>query len=66
MRGYLPLIQNDPITDMHDLAGYLKEGLPIAQVLSLENSEYSYFYFRLILLHFLSYFFSFIDHRLHL
>ena len=28
MRGYLPLIQKDSSTHMHDLAVYVKEGLP--------------------------------------
>ena len=27
VRGYLPLIRNDPITHMHGLAVYVKEGL---------------------------------------
>ena len=40
---------------MHGLAVYVKEGLPFAQDLSLENSAYSYLCFRLALLH--SYFF---------
>ena len=36
--GYLPLIWKDSVTHMHCLAVYLKEGLPFAQDLSLENS----------------------------
>ena len=36
--GYLSLIRIDSITHMHDLAVYVKEGLPFARDLSLENS----------------------------
>ena len=42
---------------MHDLAVYVKEGLPFARDLSLENSADSYLCFRLALLHSVSYFF---------
>ena len=42
---------------MHDLTVYVKEGLPFAQDLSLENSADSYLCFRLALLHSVSYFF---------
>ena len=42
---------------MHDLAVYVKEGLPFTRDLSLENSADSYLYFRLALLHSVSYFF---------
>ena len=45
MRGYLPLIQKDSSTDMHGLAVYLKEGLPFAYDLSIENSADSYLCF---------------------
>ena len=38
MRGYLPLIQKNSSTHMHGLAVYVKEGLPFAWDLSLENS----------------------------
>ena len=38
VRGYLPLIQKDSITHMHGLAVYVKEGLPFARDLSLEDS----------------------------
>ena len=38
VRGYLPLIQKDSGTHMHGLAVYVKEGLPFAWDLSLENS----------------------------
>ena len=57
VRGYLPLIRKDSSTHMHGLAVYLKEGLPFAWDLSLENSEDSYLCFRLALLHSVSYFF---------
>ena len=57
MTGYLPLIRKDSSTHMHDLAVYVKEGLPFAQDLSLENSADSYLCFRLALLHSVSYFF---------
>ena len=42
---------------MHGLAVYVKDGLPFAWDLSLENSADSYLCFRLALLHSLSYFF---------
>ena len=42
---------------MHGLAVYVKEGLPFAQDLSIENFADSYFCFRLALLHSVSYFF---------
>ena len=42
---------------MHDLAVYVKEGLPLAGDLSLENSADSYLCFRLALLHSVSHFF---------
>ena len=51
MRGYLPLIQKDSSTHMHNLAGYVKEGLPFAAD--------SYLCFQLALLHSVSYFFFF-------
>ena len=57
VRGYLPLIQKDSSTNMHGLAVYVKEGLPYAWDLSLENSADSYLCFRLALLHSVSYFF---------
>ena len=55
--GYLPLISKDSITQMHGLAVYMKEGLPFAQDLSLENSVDPYICFWLALLHSLSCFF---------
>ena len=57
MRGYLSLIQKDSSTHMHGLAIYVKEGLPFARDLSLENSADSYLCFRLALLLSVSYFF---------
>ena len=57
VRGYLPLIRKDSGLHMHGLAVYVKEGLPFAQHLSLENSAGSYLCFRLALLHSVSYFF---------
>ena len=45
MRGYLPLIRKDSDTHMHGLAVYVKEGLPFARDLSLENSADSYLVF---------------------
>ena len=57
VRGYLPLIRKDSSTHVHGLAVYVKEGLPFARDLSLENSGDSYLCFRLVLLHSVSYFF---------
>ena len=45
VRGYLPLIQKDSSTHMHGLAVYVKQGLPFARDLSLENSADSYLCF---------------------
>ena len=45
VRGYLPLIQKDSSTHMHGLEVYVKEGLPFACDLSLENSADSYLCF---------------------
>ena len=47
MRGCLPLTRKDSGIDMHGLAVYVKEGLPLARDLSLENSADSYLCFRL-------------------
>ena len=55
VRGYLPLIRKDSGTHMHGLAVYVKEGLPFPWELFLENSADSYLYFRLALLHSVSY-----------
>ena len=57
VRGYLPLFQKDSITHIHDLAVYVKEGLPFAQDLSLESSADSYLCFWLALPSSVSYFF---------
>ena len=57
VRGYLPLIHKDSSIHMHDLAIYVKEGLPFAQDLSQENSADSYLCFRQPLLHPVHYFF---------
>ena len=59
MRGCLPLIRKDFSTHMHGLAVYVKEGLPFARDLSLENSADSYFCFQLALLYSVSYWFLF-------
>ena len=57
VRVYLPLIRKDSSTHMRGLAVYVKEGLPFAWDLSLENSADSYLCFRLALLHSVSCFF---------
>ena len=57
VRDYLPLIRKDYSTYMHGLAVYVKEGLPFARDLSLENSADSYLCFRLALLHSCHFFF---------
>ena len=57
VRGYLPLIWKDSSAHMHGLAVYVKEGLPFAWDLSLENSADSYLCFQLALLYSVSYFF---------
>ena len=54
MRSYL----KDSSTHINGLAVYVKERLPFAQDLSLENSADSYLSFWLALLHSVSYFFS--------
>ena len=59
MRDYLPLIQKDYSTHMYGRAVNVKEELPFAWGLSLENSADSYLCFRLALLHSVSYFFFF-------
>ena len=45
VKGYLPLIRKDSSTHMHGLAVYVKEGLPFARDLSLENSADCYLCF---------------------
>ena len=57
VRGYLPSIRKDSSTHMHGVAVYVKEGLPFAWDLSLENSADSYLRFQLALLNSVSYFF---------
>ena len=42
VRGYFPLFQKDSSTHMHGLKVYVKEGLPFAWDLSLENSSNYY------------------------
>ena len=65
VRGYLPLIRKGPTTHMHGLPVYVKEGLPFARDLSIENSAAFYSCFRPTLLHSVSYFFFLsIDHLL--
>ena len=57
MKSYLPLIQKDSITHIHGLGVYVKDELPFAKDLSLENSANSYLCIRLALLHSVSYFY---------
>ena len=57
VRGYLPLTRKDSSTHMHGLAVYVKEALPFAWDLSLENSADSYLCFQLALLHSVFHFF---------
>ena len=57
VRGYLPFFRKDSSTNMHCLAVDVKEGLPFARDLYLENYADSYLCFRLALLHSVSYFF---------
>ena len=49
--SYLPLIRKNSSTHMHGLPVYVKERLPFARDLSLENTADSYLLFRLALLH---------------
>ena len=60
VKGYLPLIKKILVLIC---SFYVKEGLPFARDLSLENSADSYLCLRLALLHSVSYFF-FLDHLL--
>ena len=57
VRVYLLLIWRGSITHMHGLAVYVKEGLPFAWDLSLEDSVDSYICFQLALFHWMSFFF---------
>ena len=58
MKVYLPLIRKNYITHIHVLVVYVKEGLPLARDLSLENSAHSYLCFELASLQSVSYVFS--------
>ena len=62
--SHLPLIRKDSSTYMQGLAVYVKEGLPFAQDLSLENSADSYVFDLLYFTQCLTSFSS-IDHLLH-
>ena len=44
VRGYLPLIRKDSGTHMHGLAVYVKEGIPFARDLSLENCRFLFMF----------------------
>ena len=44
VRGYLPLVRKDSSTHMHGLAVYVKEGLPLARDLSLENCRFLFMF----------------------
>ena len=57
VRGNLPLLRKDSSTHMHGLTVFVKEGIPFAWNLFLENFADSYLNFRLALLHSVSYFF---------
>ena len=59
VRSYLPLIPKDSTTHVRGLSVYVKEGLPFARDLFLENSADSCLCFRLALLYSVSYFFFF-------
>ena len=48
VRGYLLLIRKDYINHMFGLAVYVKEGIPFARDISLDNSADSYLCFRLV------------------
>ena len=45
VRGFTPLIWKDSSTHIHGLAVYVKQGLPFAWDVSLENSADSYLFF---------------------
>ena len=57
VRGDLLLIRRDFASHVYGLAVTVKEGVPFAWDLYLENSLNSYLCFRLALLHLVSYFF---------
>ena len=48
VRGYLLLIRKDYINHMFGLAVYVKEGIPFARDICLDNSADSYLCFRLV------------------
>ena len=48
VKGYLSLIRKDSVTCMHSLAVYVKDRLPFARDLSLENSQDSIYVFHLL------------------
>ena len=54
--GYLLLIRKDSVTHMHGLAVYVKNELPFARDVSLENSADSFLSFRVALFYSVSYF----------
>ena len=64
VRGYLPLIRKDSSTHMHGLAVYVKEGLPFARDLSLENLQILTYVFDLLYFTQCLTSFSYIDHLL--
>ena len=66
VRGCLPLIWKDSATHMDGLTVYVKEGLPFARDLSLENSGNSYLCFWLAIFTYCLTSFSSIDHLLRL
>ena len=51
VRGYLPLIRKDSVVHLIMRPDYVKEGLPLARDLSLENSADFYWSFRMAFLH---------------
>ena len=51
MRDHIPSIQKDSVAHTYSLAVYVKEGIPLARELSLENSADSYLCFQLALRH---------------
>ena len=57
LHGFYMAVRKDFITHIHGLAVYVKEGIPFAWDLHLENSTDSYLCFRLALLQSVSYFF---------
>ena len=57
VRDYFPLMWKDSSPHMHGLTVYVKERLPFAWNLSLQNSANSYLCFWLALLHSVSHFF---------